>query len=164
VVGRFQGTVVVTLHGDVDEDASAALARVLVDLVDGQGNLDVALDLDDVDAIDASGLQALSAAASTIFGRGGELRVACPSGAVWDALLLAGLAYLIIAPLHQVSRRWPPGSQNRSASIRAAIDAHPAGNGWRHPNHKQTPGEPLRPHQGWEAAAGHRHPHGLEDR
>lgn len=44
-VGRALGTVVVTVHGDIDLEGSEALERVLDDLVDGQGNRAVAVDL-----------------------------------------------------------------------------------------------------------------------
>src|SRR4051794_4742841 len=45
VIGRALGTVVVTVGGDLDATAIDRLERVLTDLIDGQGNLAVAIDL-----------------------------------------------------------------------------------------------------------------------
>lgn len=47
VVGRFQGTVVVTVHGEVDPIREARLGHILADLIDGQGNLSLVVDLHD---------------------------------------------------------------------------------------------------------------------
>lgn len=44
-VGRALGTVVVTVDGVLNVDSSKFLARVLGDLIEGQGNLAVAVDL-----------------------------------------------------------------------------------------------------------------------
>ena len=45
VVGRALGTVVVTVDGALNLESSELLARVLSDLIEGQGNLAVAVDL-----------------------------------------------------------------------------------------------------------------------
>ncbi|MDQ6617372.1 MAG: hypothetical protein M3083_22150 [Actinomycetota bacterium] len=45
VVGRALGTVVVTVHGDVDRLGGEFLDAVLADLIDDQGNLAVEVDL-----------------------------------------------------------------------------------------------------------------------
>jgi anti-anti-sigma regulatory factor len=45
VVGRALGTVVVTVDGDLDLEGCGLLTRLLHDLIDGQGNLAVAVDL-----------------------------------------------------------------------------------------------------------------------
>ncbi len=45
VIGRALGTVVVTVRGELDAAAIARLERVLTDLIEGQGNLTVAVDL-----------------------------------------------------------------------------------------------------------------------
>ncbi|MEA2827733.1 MAG: hypothetical protein QOG43_2172 [Actinomycetota bacterium] len=153
VIGRFMGTVVVTLHGDVDVAAAAGLARVLHDLVDGQGNLDIAINLGDVHRIDDSGLQALAASATTLLARGGELRMGGPSGSVMAALRGAGLAGLITVPPDQMHPR-APGQPNVSAPVQASMDAHPAGNRWYQPAQETTAEHPSRPHPGWEADGG----------
>ena len=45
MVGRALGTVVVTVDGALNLESSELLARVLSDLIEGQGNLAVAVDL-----------------------------------------------------------------------------------------------------------------------
>lgn len=45
VVGRALGTVVVTVDGQLDLPGCLLLERLLADLIDGQGNLAVAVDL-----------------------------------------------------------------------------------------------------------------------
>lgn len=47
-VGRHMRTVIVTLHGNLDLSASVLLAGVPRDLIDGQGNMAVVVDLADV--------------------------------------------------------------------------------------------------------------------
>ena len=47
VVRRARGRVVVTVHGELDQRGVAILEGVLSDLIEGQGNLNVALDLRD---------------------------------------------------------------------------------------------------------------------
>ena len=126
VIGRFRGTVVVTLHGDVDLRTSAALAGALHDLIDGQGNLAVVVDLRDVPRIDPSGVEVLAGAADRIAGRGGQLRLGGPAGAVFDALALSGLARLIDIPFQPEHRPWSP-PPSRAAARRTGMISHPAG-------------------------------------
>jgi anti-anti-sigma regulatory factor len=45
VVGRALGTVVVTVDGALDGAGSRRLGQLLIDLIDGQGNTAVAVDL-----------------------------------------------------------------------------------------------------------------------
>lgn len=45
VVGRYQGTVVVTVHGELDPPKVSHLRLLLSDLIDGQGNVSVVVDL-----------------------------------------------------------------------------------------------------------------------
>ncbi|MFN2506117.1 MAG: STAS domain-containing protein [Acidimicrobiales bacterium] len=129
VVGRFLGTVIVTLHGDLDLAASVGLAGVLRDLIDGQGNLAVVVDLGNVCRIDGSGVDVLASAADRIATRGGELRLGGPTGAAFDALALAGLGWLISIPFEQAPRAPSPGRRSGGASRRAATIPHPAGSG-----------------------------------
>lgn len=125
VVGRFLGTVVVTLHGHLDVAASVRMAGVLHDLIEGQGNLAVVVDLRDLHGIAGSGVDVLAAAAGTIAKRGGELRLGGPTGIVFDALRLAGLVSI---PFEHAHRSWSPGRRSASAH-RAAMARHPAGCG-----------------------------------
>lgn len=129
VVGRFHGTVTVTLHGDLEQAASEGLSGVLGDLIDGQGNLAVAVDLRDVGRIDGAGIAALASAGEKIAARGGELRLGGPTGAVFDSLALAGLAGLVSIPSERRQRAPAPG-RGASASLRRST-SHPAG-GTRH--------------------------------
>ena len=46
-VRRALGRVVVTVHGELDGPGATILERVLSDLIEDQGNLDVVLDLTD---------------------------------------------------------------------------------------------------------------------
>lgn len=125
-IGRYMGTVIVSLHGDLSVSASVRLAAVLRDLIDSQGNLSVVVDLADVGGIDRSGLDVLASAGARMDKRGGALRLAGPTGAVVDALILAGSARLIRSPLDQ-----PHGptalTRRASATLRASKNAHPAG-------------------------------------
>lgn len=115
VVGRYGGTVVVTLHGDIDQAASVRLAGVLGDIIDGQGNLAVVVGLHDVGWIVRAGVDVVAAAAASIASHGGELLLGGPTGAVFDAIARAGLS-----PIEQGHRalsqgRPPGGAAGRSA-------------------------------------------------
>lgn len=127
-VGRYMGTVIVTLHGDLHLSASVQLAGVLRDLIDGQGNLAVVVDLGDVGGIDRSGLDVLSSSAARMATRGGTLRLGRPTDTVFDALSVAGLARFIAVPPEQAHRPRSAG-RNVHASRRASINSHPAGSG-----------------------------------
>jgi len=105
VIGRFLNTVVVSAHGALTLSASESLAGVLDDLIDGQGNLVVVVDLADVCGIDQYGTEVLGAAAARLETRGGQLQLAGPTGPVVDSLVLAGLAGLISIPLPQAPHR-----------------------------------------------------------
>jgi anti-anti-sigma regulatory factor len=50
VVGRYQGTVMVTVHGELDRSKADHLRLLLTDLIDGQGNVSVVIDLQDATA------------------------------------------------------------------------------------------------------------------
>lgn len=127
VVGRFLGTVVVTVHGKVDLIKAAALAGVLDDLIDGQGNLAMVVDLRDVSWIDGAGMHVLASAMERIETRGGELRLGGPSAAMADALVVSGLGRLISIPFESTRRPWLRGRSQADASRRTAVDAHPSG-------------------------------------
>lgn len=141
-VGRYMGTVIVTLHGDLRSRASVALAGVLHDLIDGQGNMAVVVDLADVGGIDRSGLDVLASAAARTAERGGALRLGGATEAVFDTLALAGLTMLIDVPSEGANRPWSPG-RGVNASRRAAVSPHPAGRGRHDPNTRETRHDPL---------------------
>lgn len=84
-IRRALGRVVVTVQGELDRQRAAILERLLSDLIEGQGNLDVVVHLTDVDpgdplAIDALHLPAGQArcrkAAFTVQGPGERFSVA----------------------------------------------------------------------------------------
>ena len=73
VVGRFDGTVVVTVRGDLDGPRAVELDYVLGDLIDGQGNTSVILDVHDATASDPAWLSVFTDAAARAVRRGATL-------------------------------------------------------------------------------------------
>ena len=108
VVGRALGTVLVTVHGDLDPPAVAQLESVLVDLIDGQGNMAVAVDLHDARAADASCLSMFTGAAERATGRGGSLTLTDPPEILYEALILRGLGALVRSARRDDRRRALP--------------------------------------------------------
>ncbi|MGH9156187.1 MAG: STAS domain-containing protein, partial [Acidimicrobiales bacterium] len=110
---RALGTVVVTVHGDLDGAGAGKLSIVLADLIDGQGNLAVVVDLHDAGASDVGGALAVFAAAARKAGRrGGALRLSYPPDQVHQALQLQGLDHLLWTTGHHTRRRSPSRAQN----------------------------------------------------
>lgn len=144
-VSRAMGVVVVTAHGHLGPSESDVLQAVLVDLIEGQGNLKVVLDVRDVSGLDRSSLQVLVAATDAAARLGGELTFADPSEAGIKALEAVGLGDAVtlarqcgqraLAPL-------PPG-QGNGAVRRAAMAHHPAGTG----GHREHPRSFVTPHE-----------------
>lgn len=126
VIGRFRGTVVVTLHGDLDLAASVRLAGVFRDLIEGQDNVVVVVDLWDVARIRGPGVDVLASAGRRMEERGGDLRLARATGPAADALAAAGLARFLSARPEQVPRDWSANRRAGDASRRAGVRAHPA--------------------------------------
>lgn len=81
-ISRALGKVVVTVRGDVDADLVQILHRVLVDLVDGLGSLDVILDLRYIDSLDPIGAKAVADVAERAARHGATLTVSDPRGKV----------------------------------------------------------------------------------
>ncbi len=77
-ISRALGTVVVTVHGEIDVPGARHLGSVLADIIDGQGNLDVVVDLHDATAADASGLSMFAVAAEQATERGAALGLSDP--------------------------------------------------------------------------------------
>ncbi len=94
-IRRHLGTVEITVGGDVDALGCELLTGALSDLVDGQGNLDVMVDLAAVVHIESAALEAIAAAAHTNARRGGRVRIKATMNPVLTA---AGLDSLLIAP------------------------------------------------------------------
>ena len=75
VVSRFQGTVVVSIHGDLDGPRSDDLGYLLTDLIDGQGNRSLIVDLRDATALEPARLAVFTAAEAQARQRGATLRL-----------------------------------------------------------------------------------------
>ncbi|MCA1844278.1 MAG: STAS domain-containing protein [Actinobacteria bacterium] len=118
VIGRALGTVVVTVHGGLDAETSPRLRRVLADLIDAQGNLDVVVDLADTTQVSPSGLSALLEAARSAHRRGGQLRLSRRSHPACQGLLMMGTDSLI-----SMIRPYDDGPARRSSGRRGGDDA-----------------------------------------
>ena len=93
-VGRALGTVVVTVDGELDDPGSRLLDRLLIDLIEGQGNLTVAVDLGKATvATDAHAV--LIAAARRARGRGAKFIVKEPPLDAHQALQSSGMGELL---------------------------------------------------------------------
>jgi anti-sigma B factor antagonist len=90
-VGRAEGRVVVRLRGDLDVHSAPRLRRTLADLIEGQGNLVVVVDLAGLDFLDAVGLGVLVRAGRDLQSRGGEIVFRAPSRAICRVFHITGL-------------------------------------------------------------------------
>lgn len=75
-VTRGRGGVVVTVHGELGPVGAIRLGAILGDLIEGQGNLAVGVDLRQVTGGDTAALGVVAVAARLASRRGGELSVA----------------------------------------------------------------------------------------
>lgn len=89
-VARSAGTVVVTVRGELDAEKSKHLGGILADLIDGQGNLSILVDLFEASAGDPDCLWMLTEAAERAHRRGGTMRLDA-AAEVTSALELRGL-------------------------------------------------------------------------
>lgn len=96
-VARSAGTVVVTVRGELDAESSQHLGGILADLIDGQGNLSILVDLHEARAADPDCLWMLTEAAERAHRRGATMRldVAAEVAEVTSALHLRGLDVFI---------------------------------------------------------------------
>lgn len=85
-IGRSDGTVVVTLAGCLDASGSVWLDHLLGDLVDGQGNQFVAIDLRRVERADSSVLALFVVFSDRVAGHGGHLVLREPPATVLEGL------------------------------------------------------------------------------
>ena len=128
-ISRAMGVVVVTAHGRLGASEADVLQAVLVDLIEGQGNLKVVVDLRDVSGLGPSSLEVLVAATDAAVRLGGELTFADPSDAGSTALEAVGLSDAITLTRQCGQRALAPlplGKGN-DAARRAAMAEHPAG-------------------------------------
>ena len=89
-VARSAGTVVVTVRGQLDAEKSQDLGGILADLIDGQGNMSILVDLHGASAADPDCLWMLTEAAERAHRRGGTMRLDA-AAEVTSALQLRGL-------------------------------------------------------------------------
>jgi anti-anti-sigma factor len=107
-VSRTLGAVVVTVEGALDPLTSPTLGRVLADLIDGQGNLFVVVDIRRLVVTDASGLCVLTRARRAVEARGGRFLLARSSPRTARVLRAAGLGDVIE---RHPERRYHPSAQ-----------------------------------------------------
>ncbi len=88
---RQDTTVVVRIVGEVDVAASPMLREALVELIDGQGNLSIKLDLEHMTFIDSTGIGVLIGALRTLRRKGGTLTLTNPRPSTVRVLEIAGL-------------------------------------------------------------------------
>ena len=80
-----------TVHGELDLPRAGDLGAMLADLIDGQGNLSVVVDLHDAIASDADCLWVFTDAAERARRHGGTIKVSEPPAPLSSALQLRGL-------------------------------------------------------------------------
>ena len=91
VFSRALGKVIVHVRGPLNANTAPGLKARLVDVIDGQGNRQVVLDLRQMTCVDASGLFVLADALKRMDDAGGELLLSSPTSAVEDQLRAVGL-------------------------------------------------------------------------
>lgn len=111
MVGRARGTVVVTVDGDLDGTGCELLEGMLCDLIDGQGNLAVAVDLAKA-TVEPHSQDVFIVAARQARRHGGKLIVKDPPADLGEALRSSEAGDLIelVPDRHRVA------STNRPAS------------------------------------------------
>lgn len=124
-IGRRFSTVVVALRGRFDTLGATRLAAVFDDLIDGQGNLAIAVELGDVHSVAPASLQVLAAAASRLERRGGTLSLVGAADSVSLSSLDAwGLSCVIASsPQERDTAGATPAGCGRPRT------GHPAGRG-----------------------------------
>lgn len=100
VFSRALGKVIVHVHGSVDVDTAEELRDRLADVIDGQGNRHLIVDLKGMPSIDAAGCAVLVDAVKRMQRYGGEFVLSGPTIDVTHALDAAGLekGYVVTPP------------------------------------------------------------------
>ena len=88
---RQQGTVVVRVVGEVDLASAPVLRDALVELIEGQGNLNLQLDMHDLTFLDSTGIGVLVRALRSVRQKGGDLTLANCRASTVRILQIAGL-------------------------------------------------------------------------
>lgn len=95
VVSRYQGTVVVSIHGDLDGPRAADVDYMLADLIDGQGNRSIIVDLRDATAMDPQWLALFADAIARAGRRGATLKLKDAPADLGAALKRQGLEHSV---------------------------------------------------------------------
>jgi anti-sigma B factor antagonist len=104
-VTRLGRQVVVTPRGELDVMTAPMLRHHLSDLIDGQGNLEVTVDLAELSFIDSTGLNLLVEANGSLGEKGGQFSLAAPSRHVRKVMEICGLTSVIAISEHRPTRR-----------------------------------------------------------
>ena len=88
---RALGRVIIHIHGALDGESAHELRDRLVDVIDGQGNLRLVVDLRATTFIDATGFAVLVDALKRMQKNGGEFVLSAPASDVAAAFRAAGL-------------------------------------------------------------------------
>jgi anti-anti-sigma factor len=130
-IARAMGVVVVTAHGPLDAANGAVLKSVLADLIEGQGNMNVIVDLHDVAVVDPSSLGVLVASAASAASRGGGLTLSDPCEAVAADLETSGLSpAFTVTHRRRLRSLSPPSHRPDDDELRRiSMSQHPAGAG-----------------------------------
>ena len=113
VFGRSLGRVVVDIHGPLDANTAGQLRHRLTDLIDGQGNRHLVLDLRGMTHVDPAGLAVLVHAHKKVQMNAGDLLLSGASKEVLRVFERAGLDKVFsLTPswLHPSHGDWPPES------------------------------------------------------
>ena len=81
----------VTVCGELDAEKSKHLGVILADLIDGQGNMSILVDLHEASAADPDCLWMLTEAAERAHRRGATMRLDAAPAEITSALELRGL-------------------------------------------------------------------------
>jgi anti-anti-sigma factor len=117
VVGRYQRTVIVTVHGGLDHPRAADLGHILSDLIDGQGNLSLVVDLSDAADAGAAWVSVFAEASERARRRGGAITLSKPPALLNQALHDGGLDHLVVAAAPSAG---PPRPERPERERRAA--------------------------------------------
>lgn len=89
--GRAMGKVVVAVHGPLDVDTAPELRHRLLDLIEGQGNRQLVLELQGMTSIDRAGVAVLVDALKRLKRNAGALILSGPTPEVVRALAAFGV-------------------------------------------------------------------------
>ncbi len=90
-VGRSDGRVVVRVGGELDAYSSPQLRSTLLDLIDGQGNLALVIDLANLEFIDSTGLSVLMTAVRRSRAHGGDVVLRHPKASTMRLLRITAM-------------------------------------------------------------------------